>query len=50
MTALEAALTILWQGMLGIFAVMALITLIVMLFRRSSAICTSDIPSTTPPP
>ena len=27
MTALEAALTILWQGMLGIFAVMALITL-----------------------
>ena len=30
MTALQAALTILWQGMLGIFAVMALITLIVM--------------------
>lgn len=26
MTALEAALMILWQGMLGIFAVMALIT------------------------
>ena len=32
MTALAAALTILWQGMLGIFAVMALSTLIVMLF------------------
>ena len=29
MTALEAALTILWQGMLGIFAVMALITVLV---------------------
>ena len=36
MTALEAALTILWQGMLGIFAVMALITLIVMLFTKFS--------------
>ena len=34
MTALEAALTILWQGMLGIFAVMALITVIVMAFTR----------------
>ena len=32
MTALEAALTIMWQGMLGIFAVMALITVIVMAF------------------
>ena len=32
MTALQAALTILWQGMLGIFAVMALITVIVMAF------------------
>ena len=31
-----AALTILWQGMLGIFAVMALITLIVMLFTKFS--------------
>ena len=36
MTALEAALTILWQGMLCIFAVMALITLIVMLFTKFS--------------
>ena len=36
MTALEAALTIMWQGMLGIFAVMALITLIVLLFTKSS--------------
>lgn len=35
MTALEAALTILWQGMLGIFAVMALITVLVMLFTKS---------------
>ena len=34
MTALEAALTIMWQGMLGIFAVMALITVIVMVFTR----------------
>ena len=34
MTALEAALTILWQGMLGIFAVMALITVLVTLFTR----------------
>ena len=32
MTALEAALTIMWQGILGIFAVMALITVIVMAF------------------
>ena len=32
MTALQAALTIMWQGMLGIFAVMALITVIVMAF------------------
>ena len=36
MTALEAALTILWQGMRGIFAVMALITLIVKLFTKFS--------------
>ena len=36
MTALEAALTIMWQGMLGIFAVMGLITIIVMLFAGSS--------------
>ena len=34
MTALEAALTILWQGMLGIFAVMALITVLVTLFTK----------------
>ena len=34
MTALQAALTILWQGMLGIFAVMALITVLVTLFTR----------------
>lgn len=34
MTALEAALTILWQGMLGIFAVMALITLLVTAFTK----------------
>ena len=34
MTALEAALAILWQGMLGIFAVMALITVLVTLFTR----------------
>ena len=34
MTALEAALTIMWQGMLGIFAVMALITVLVTLFTR----------------
>ena len=34
MTALEAALTILWQGMLGFFAVMALITVLVTLFTR----------------
>ena len=34
MTALEAALTIMWQGMLGIFAVMALLTGIVMAFTR----------------
>ena len=34
MTALQAALTIMWQGMLGIFAVMALITVLVMLFTR----------------
>ena len=34
MTALQAALTILWQGMLGIFAVMALITALVTLFTR----------------
>ena len=36
MTALQAALTILWQGMLGIFAVMTLITVIVMLFTKFS--------------
>lgn len=36
MTALQAALTILWQGMPGIFAVMALITLIVMIFTKFS--------------
>ena len=34
MTALEAALTILWQGMLGIFAVMAHITVLVTLFTK----------------
>ena len=34
MTALEAALTILWQGMLGIFAVMALITVLVTIFTK----------------
>lgn len=34
MTALEAALTIMWQGMLGIFAVMALLTGLVMAFTR----------------
>lgn len=34
MTALQAALTIMWQGMLGIFAVMALITVLVMLFTK----------------
>ena len=34
MTALEAALTILWQGMLSIFAVMALITVLVTLFTK----------------
>ena len=34
MTALQAALTIMWQGMLGIFAVMALITVLVTLFTR----------------
>ena len=34
MTALQAALTILWQGMLGIFAVMGLITVLVTLFTR----------------
>ena len=34
MTALQAALTIIWQGMLGIFAVMALITVLVTLFTR----------------
>ena len=34
MTALEAALTILWQGMLGIFTVMALITVLVTLFTK----------------
>ena len=34
MTALEAALTIMWQGMLGIFVVMALITVLVMLFTK----------------
>ena len=36
MTALQASLTIMWQGMLGIFAVMALITVIVMLFTKFS--------------
>ena len=36
MTALGASLTIMWQGMLGIFAVMGLITIIVMLFARFS--------------
>lgn len=36
MTALEAALTIMWQGMLGIFAVMAAITVLVMLFTKFS--------------
>ena len=36
MTALEAALTIMWQVMLGIFAVMAAITAIVMLFTKFS--------------
>ena len=36
MTALEAALTIMWQGMLGIFAVMAAITVLVILFTKFS--------------
>ena len=36
MTAVEAALTIMWQGMLGIFAVMGLITLIVTIFAKFS--------------
>ena len=36
MTNLEIALLITGQGMLGIFAVMALITLIVMLFTKYS--------------
>lgn len=34
MSALEASLVIMWQGMIGIFAVMGLITLLVMLFTR----------------
>ncbi len=34
--ALAAAVTITWQGMLGIFAVMLLITLLVSLFSRFS--------------
>ena len=34
--ALAASLSIMWKGMLGIFAVMALITLIVMLFTKFS--------------
>ena len=36
MTVLQAAITSMLQGMLGIFAVMALITLIVMLFTKLS--------------
>ena len=36
MTAVQAALTILWQGMLGIFAVMLLITVLVLLFTKLS--------------
>lgn len=36
MTAIQAALTIMWQGMLGIFAVMAAITLIVTIFGKIS--------------
>ncbi len=32
--ALQASLTVMWQGMLGIFAVMALITVIVHLFTK----------------
>ena len=34
--ALFASLSIMWKGMLGIFAVMALITLIVLLFTKFS--------------
>ena len=35
MTALEAALTILWQGMLGIFAVMGALTSVSLPFSKS---------------
>ena len=34
--ALAASLSIMWKGMLGIFAVMALITLVVLLFTKFS--------------
>ena len=34
--ALDAALTIMWQGMLGIFAVMAAITILVLIFTKFS--------------
>ncbi len=43
MTALEAALTILWQGMLGIFAVMALITLIGMVQSSQGRCCIAAV-------
>ena len=32
--ALAASLSVMWKGMLGIFAVMLLITLVVMLFSK----------------
>ena len=32
--ALAASLSVMWKGMLGIFAVMALITLVVVLFSK----------------
>ncbi|MBO2528048.1 MAG: sodium pump decarboxylase gamma subunit [Clostridiales bacterium] len=34
--ALAASLSIMWKGMLGIFAVMLLITLVVLLFTKLS--------------
>ncbi len=37
LTDLNAALTVMWQGMAGIFAVMAVIALIVFCFTRLSS-------------
>ena len=37
MTALQAALTILWQGMLGIFAVTLVIILAIVLLNKITA-------------